>query len=55
MMLDFLGETEAAHTIESAVISNLSAGLVRTPDLGGQSTTVDVGNDIAARISHITG
>ena len=54
MMLDFLGEHEAAHTIEAAVIANLSAGLVRTPDLGGHSTTVDIGDDIASRISSTT-
>lgn len=51
MMLDFLGQPGAAQTIESAVAANLAAGRVRTPDLGGNSTTVEVGDDIAARIS----
>ncbi len=55
MMLDFLGETQAAEIIDSAVCSNLRDGRVRTPDLGGTSTTVEVGDDIAARIATQTG
>ena len=50
MMMDFLGEKEAARSIEQAVIDNLADGKIRTPDLGGSSTTHDVGNDILARI-----
>jgi tartrate dehydrogenase/decarboxylase/D-malate dehydrogenase len=50
MMLDFLGEPEAARSIEAAVSANLAEGRIRTPDLGGHSTTVEVGDDIAARI-----
>jgi len=50
MMLDFLGEADAARLIESAVHANLKSGTVRTPDLGGKSTTIEVGNDIARHI-----
>lgn len=50
MMLDFLGEGEAARSIEQAVIHNLAEGKLRTPDLGGKSTTHEVGQDILARI-----
>jgi tartrate dehydrogenase/decarboxylase/D-malate dehydrogenase len=50
MMLDFLGESAAAQCIETAVRDNLAAGTVRTPDLGGTNATVQVGDDIAARV-----
>ena len=50
MMMDFLGEKEAARSIEQAVIENLADGKIRTPDLGGTSTTHEVGQDILARI-----
>jgi isocitrate/isopropylmalate dehydrogenase len=50
MMLDFLGETEAAKLIESAVHTNLQSKTIRTPDLGGKSTTIEVGNDVARLI-----
>jgi tartrate dehydrogenase/decarboxylase/D-malate dehydrogenase len=53
MMLDFLGEATAAQAIEAAVASNLAEGRVRTPDLGGRNSTVEVGDDIAARIESI--
>jgi tartrate dehydrogenase/decarboxylase/D-malate dehydrogenase len=51
MMLDFLGETEAAQAIEQAIIDNLAEGTVKTPDLGGTASTADVGDDIVTRIS----
>ncbi|MBN2450161.1 MAG: tartrate dehydrogenase [Lentisphaeria bacterium] len=51
MMLDFLGETDAAREIERAVADNLRHGSVRTPDLAGTATTVQVGNDILQRLS----
>jgi isopropylmalate/isohomocitrate dehydrogenase-like protein len=50
MMLDYLGEREAAAKIEKAVISVLSEGKVRTADLGGSSTTSEMSNAIAAKI-----
>ena len=50
MMLDWLGQPEAARAVESAVATNLAEGRIRTPDLGGRQTTIEVGDDIAARI-----
>ena len=50
MMLDFLGQKQAAQYVDRAVKANLIAGAVRTPDLGGTSSTVDVGDDIVGRI-----
>jgi tartrate dehydrogenase/decarboxylase/D-malate dehydrogenase len=51
MMLDFLGECEAAKAIDAAVAANLAEATARTPDLGGTATTVQVGGDIARQVS----
>jgi isopropylmalate/isohomocitrate dehydrogenase-like protein len=50
MMLNYLGETEAAAKIEKAVMAVLNEGTVRTADLGGSSTTSEMSNAIAAKI-----
>jgi isopropylmalate/isohomocitrate dehydrogenase-like protein len=50
MMLDYLGEREAAAKIEKAVMKVLSEGKVRTADLGGSSTTSEMSNAIASKI-----
>lgn len=42
MLLEHLEEGQAARAIEDAVARVLAAGAVRTPDLGGSSTTADV-------------
>jgi tartrate dehydrogenase/decarboxylase/D-malate dehydrogenase len=42
MMLDYLGATEAATEVERAVADVLAGGRVRTPDLGGRSSTSEV-------------
>jgi 3-isopropylmalate dehydrogenase len=54
MMLDWLGDRhhdsvcfEAAVTLENAVAQVLKEGDVRTPDIGGQSSTTDVANAVA--------
>jgi 3-isopropylmalate dehydrogenase len=46
MMLDHLEVPRAAATIRRAVARVLAAGTPRTPDLGGQSTTLDVGRAV---------
>jgi len=50
MMLDYLGEKDAAAKIESAVLKVLSEGKVRTADLGGSSTTSEMSGAIAAQV-----
>lgn len=50
MMLKFLGEIEASASVERAAADSLTEGNVRTPDLGGSSSTEAVGDDIAGRI-----
>ena len=46
MMLEHLGEEDAASKINKAVELNLHQGKVRTPDLGGSATTGEVGDEI---------
>jgi tartrate dehydrogenase/decarboxylase/D-malate dehydrogenase len=50
MMLEHLGEREAAAAIVAAIEAMLAsgAGAPRTPDMGGRATTRDVGAAIAA-------
>jgi tartrate dehydrogenase/decarboxylase/D-malate dehydrogenase len=46
LMLDYLGEKEAASLLFQAVKQNLSEKKVRTVDLGGSSKTNEVGEDV---------
>jgi isocitrate dehydrogenase (NAD+) len=50
MMLDYLGEKAAAAKIEKAVLAVLREGKVRTVDLGGSSTLMEMAEAIAANI-----
>ena len=50
MMLDHLGLSEAARKIDAAIESVLAEERVRTPDLGGTSTTSDVASAVLARV-----
>ncbi|MDD3124263.1 MAG: isocitrate/isopropylmalate dehydrogenase family protein [Candidatus Kapabacteria bacterium] len=47
MMLDWLGETELADKIENATAKVIREGKVRTYDMGGTSTTLEMGQAIA--------
>ncbi|MBI5242906.1 MAG: isocitrate/isopropylmalate dehydrogenase family protein [Elusimicrobia bacterium] len=47
MMLDWLGEAEKAKAIEEATIAVVREGQVRTYDMGGKSTTLEMGRAIA--------
>ncbi len=46
LMFDWLGEHELAKKVDDAVRVNLKEGKVRTYDLGGTSSTLDVAKDI---------
>jgi len=50
MMLRHLNQTEAADAIESAIAAILASCKVRTPDIGGNSTTQDIGEAIALQV-----
>jgi isocitrate dehydrogenase (NAD+) len=51
MLLRHVGEVAAAARVESAVDAVLAAGVVRTPDLGGTSTTDQLTDAIAAAVA----
>jgi len=50
MMLDHLGETDAARAVESAVEATLTETRLKTRDLGGSASTTEAGSAIAERI-----
>jgi tartrate dehydrogenase/decarboxylase / D-malate dehydrogenase len=51
MMLRHLGASEAANAVESAIAITLAESKVRTPDIGGNAYTGDVGEAIVSQIS----
>jgi isocitrate/isopropylmalate dehydrogenase len=51
LLLRHLGERAAAAAVERAVDAVLSEGRVRTRDLGGESTTTQVGEAVAATVA----
>ena len=51
MMLDHLGEPDAALAVEKAFCSVLAGKGPRTPDLGGNATTQEAGEAIAAALT----
>ncbi|KAI0857661.1 Isocitrate/isopropylmalate dehydrogenase [Xylaria cubensis] len=50
LMLEFLGEEQAAAKIYAAVDANLEDGKLLSPDLGGKAKTEEVVNDILKRL-----
>jgi 3-isopropylmalate dehydrogenase len=50
MMLDWLGEKDMAERLEKAVAQVIKEGKVRTYDMGGSSTTIDMANEIAGKL-----
>lgn len=51
LLLDQLGEKEAAAEIVKSIEKNIVKGKVKTYDMGGSNTTSDVGDDIARLVS----
>jgi tartrate dehydrogenase/decarboxylase / D-malate dehydrogenase len=50
MMLEFLGQAEAAAVLEKAVLGVLGEAKTLTPDLGGGGTTRDVTKAVLGRL-----
>lgn len=50
LMLEFLGEENAAAKIYAAVDGNLDAGKFLSPDMGGKASTDEVMNDVLKRL-----
>jgi len=53
MMLDCLGESKAAKVIEDAVEKVLIEGEVRSRDLGGNSSTEKVGDEVVKKLKEV--
>lgn len=51
LMLEWLGYVEQARSVEDAVCRVLSEGKIRTADIGGSSTTSEVGDAIVSYVS----
>jgi 3-isopropylmalate dehydrogenase len=51
MMLDWLGEAEKAASIEAATAAVIAEGAVRTYDMGGKASTIDMAKAIAGKIA----
>ena len=50
LMLDWLGEADAAAALERAIADVIAEGKVRTYDLGGDSGTLDLAEAVAERL-----
>jgi len=50
MMLEWLGEAEMAHRLEAAIAAVIREGKVRTYDLKGNSSTLDVAHAVAEHL-----
>ncbi|MGC8816272.1 MAG: isocitrate/isopropylmalate dehydrogenase family protein [Candidatus Hadarchaeum sp.] len=53
MMLEELGEQSLADVIEAAVVKVLQEGKVRTYDLGGKSSTSEVGDEVVRKVEQV--
>jgi 3-isopropylmalate dehydrogenase len=50
MMMDWLGERRLAKRVEDAVESVMRVGAVRTYDMGGSASTMDVAREVARKL-----
>ncbi len=50
LMLEWLGKTESAERLERAIASVIKEGRVRTYDMGGNSSTLEVAREVARRL-----
>jgi 3-isopropylmalate dehydrogenase len=50
MMVDWLGEQPTAQAIHRAVAQVVAQGQVRTYDMGGSASTLDVAHAVAATL-----
>ncbi len=55
MMLDWIGETEKGMRVEAAVAEVIKEGKVRTYDMGGSATTIDMAKAIADKVGVAVG
>jgi isocitrate/isopropylmalate dehydrogenase len=55
MMLDWLGEKDKASRLEAGVAAVIAEGKVRTYDMGGHASTLDMAKAVAARLEDKVG
>ena len=53
MMLEHLGEKEAARAVEEAMFKVIASAEVLTPDIGGRASTQELGEAIATAVSAV--
>jgi len=53
LMLEWLGEDEKSKNLESAIATVIREGKVRTYDMGGSSSTLEVAEEIARKLSNL--
>jgi 3-isopropylmalate dehydrogenase len=53
MMLDWLGEKEMGERLEAATAAVIAEGRVRTYDMGGSSTTLEMGRAVAGALAPV--
>jgi isocitrate/isopropylmalate dehydrogenase len=54
MMLDWLGEKQAAKVLEASIVEVLREGKTLTPDLKGNAKTGDVARAVVERLGNKT-
>jgi len=50
MMFEYLGENDAAQRLENAIATVIKEGKVRTYDMGGSASTLDMANAVAEKL-----
>ncbi len=50
LMLDWLGEKESAVRLENAIAEVIKEGQVKTYDMGGNNTSLEVAKEVAAKL-----
>ncbi len=50
LMFDWLGESDHAHRLENAIATVIKEGKVRTYDMGGTSSSIDVAEEVARKL-----
>ncbi|MFH1101629.1 MAG: isocitrate/isopropylmalate dehydrogenase family protein [Methanobacteriota archaeon] len=50
LMLEWLGEKKHAHSLENAIAQVIKEGKIRTYDMGGTNTTLEVAKEVAQKI-----
>ncbi|MCD6572221.1 MAG: isocitrate/isopropylmalate dehydrogenase family protein, partial [Thermoplasmata archaeon] len=53
LMLDWLGETAEAKKLEDAIAKVIEEGKIRTYDMGGSNTTLEMAKEIAKKYEEL--